>query len=177
MSPTQFAPKRDRQTVRDDGTALKKIIQDVKIRPLISQQDERGEVVEMFDPRWGFHDAPLVYVYQVRIRPKKVKGWVYHELQEDRIFFCKGTMQAVLYDNREHSPTYQTLNKFIFSERNPSILVIPPFVFHAIQNIGEEEAIFINMPTKPYNHQNPDKYRLPLENDIIPYSFEDSSGG
>ena len=30
--------------------------------------------------------------------------------------------------------------------------------------------------TKPYDHANPDKYRLPLDTDQIPYRFEDVSG-
>ena len=41
--------------------------------------------------------------------------------------------------------------------------------WHAVQNVGHEEAAFINMPSQPYRHDDPDKYRLPLENDVIPY--------
>ena len=40
--------------------------------------------------------------------------------------------------------------------------------WHAVQNVGHEEAAFINMPSQPYRHDDPDKYRLPLENDVIP---------
>jgi hypothetical protein len=25
------------------------------------------------------------------------------------------------------------------------------------------------MPSEPYRHDDPDKYRLPLDNDVIPY--------
>jgi dTDP-4-dehydrorhamnose 3,5-epimerase len=31
----------------------------------------------------------------------------------------------------------------------------------------------MNLPTRPYNHEDPDKYRLPLKNDYIPFSFDD----
>jgi dTDP-4-dehydrorhamnose 3,5-epimerase len=46
---------------------------------------------------------------------------------------------------------------------------IPAGVWHAVQNVGHDEAAFINMPSQPYRHDDPDKYRLPLENDVIPY--------
>jgi hypothetical protein len=32
------------------------------------------------------------------------------------------------------------------------------------------------MPTRPYNHGDPDVYRLPVRNDVIPYSFTERPG-
>jgi dTDP-4-dehydrorhamnose 3,5-epimerase len=34
----------------------------------------------------------------------------------------------------------------------------------------------VNFPTRPYDHASPDKYRLPLDTDEIPYEFEDPRG-
>ena len=99
-----------------------------------------------------------------------------HEKQDDRIFISRGVFRWVLFDNRPDSLTYKLLNDFTFSERNRAILVIPRGVFHAVQNIGTSEAIFINMPTRPYDHADPDKYRLPLDNDVIPFRFDKASG-
>ena len=45
-----------------------------------------------------------------------------------------------------------------------------------MKNIGQTEAVFINLPTRAYNHEDPDKYRLPLKNDLIPFSFDDAPG-
>jgi dTDP-4-dehydrorhamnose 3,5-epimerase len=36
--------------------------------------------------------------------------------------------------------------------------------------------MLINMPSQAYNHANPDKYRLPINNDYIPYKFETNPG-
>ncbi len=82
------------------------LIEGVRIRRAVTHPDERGTVCELFNPAWGFHSDPLVYVYQVTIRPGQVKGWVVHCLQDDRIFLSQGTMKAVLFDDREASPTY-----------------------------------------------------------------------
>jgi len=64
----------------------------------------------------------------------------------------------------------------VVSERNRALVVFPQGVYHAIQNIGESEATFVNMPTRAYDHADPDKYRLPIRNDLIPYAFDDGPG-
>jgi dTDP-4-dehydrorhamnose 3,5-epimerase len=56
------------------------------------------------------------------------------------------------------------------------LVIIPHGVFHAVQNVGNSDALFFNLPTRPYNHAAPDKYRLPLDPDQIPYRFDSSLG-
>jgi dTDP-4-dehydrorhamnose 3,5-epimerase len=34
----------------------------------------------------------------------------------------------------------------------------------------------INLPTCPYDHADPDKYRLPIKNELIPFDFDDGPG-
>ena len=164
---------QDRQTVTPEGKTIGKQIKDLVIRPAHTHADRRGEVVEIYNPAWKIHPAPMVYAYQASIRPKEIKGWIVHKKQDDRIYTCLGVMRWVFYDLREKSPTYQLLNQFTFSERNRVLFVIPAGVYHAVQNVGETEAIFINLPTRPYDHADPDKYRLPPKNDLIPFDFDD----
>ncbi len=78
----------------------------------------------------------------------------------------------MLYDDRPHSKTYQMVNSLCFSDQNRVLISYPSHVYHAFQNIGENEAVLINMPTRAYNHAKPDKYRLPLDTDKIPYRFD-----
>ncbi len=141
-----------------------------------TQIDERGEICEIYNPAWGLMDAPLVYVYQAIIRPGKIKGWVYHELQEDRLFVSLGTLKIVLFDMRDDSPTAGMINEVHLSERNRGLLIIPRLVAHAVQNIGNCDALFVNMPTRPFNHSAPDKIRIPLNSEKIPYSFSSGPG-
>ena len=121
---------------------------------------------------WDLHPDPLVYVYQSTLRPGAIKGWIVHEQQDDRLFLNVGVMRWVLYDSRTASPTCGLLNDLVFSERNRALLIIPRGVYHAVQNIGTNDAMFINMPTRPYDHGDPDKFRLPLHNDRIPFDFD-----
>lgn len=176
MSDTFSRAAKDRQTVTPDWQPVQPQITGVVIKRIPPLEDERGELCEVYSPSWGVHEAPLVYVYQTMIRPKKVKGWVVHEKQDDRLFISLGTLRVALFDNRPDSPTYKLLSIFTIGDRNRALVVIPRGVFHAIQNVGEADAYFINMPTLPYNHGDPDKYRLPLKNGLIPFTFDDEPG-
>jgi dTDP-4-dehydrorhamnose 3,5-epimerase len=169
-------PSPDRQTVTPDGEPMADRIAGVKVRAAITHPDERGEVCEIYNPAWGFHEAPLVYVYQVCIRPRRVKGWVVHREQDDRLFVSLGVVKIVLYDDRPGSPTHGRVNEIYLGERNRGLITIPSGVYHAIQNVGETDAILINLPTRPFNHARPDKFRLPLDTDQIPYRFADRLG-
>jgi dTDP-4-dehydrorhamnose 3,5-epimerase len=169
-------PRKDRQTVTADWKSVLPRIDGVVIKRVPPVEDERGEICEVYRPSWGINPDPLVYVYAITIRPGKIKGWVQHKLQEDRIFLLRGAIRIVLFDDRPPSPTYKQLDQFVLSERNRGLAVFPRGVYHAIQNIGETEALFVNMPTTAYDHANPDKYRLPIKNDLIPFAFEDPPG-
>jgi dTDP-4-dehydrorhamnose 3,5-epimerase len=96
---------------------------------------------------------------------------VLHVEQDDRLFFGFGDLKVVLYDARSDSPSRGRLNELFFGEHNRALLRIPRGVFHAMQNVGRTDCVFVNMPTRPYRHEDPDKYRLPLDTDEIPYAF------
>ena len=169
-------PIRDRQTVTPAGQRTDALIDGVVVRRIAPQEDERGEICEIFDPRWNVLPAPLVYVYQATVRPGYVKGWIVHREQDDRLFVAIGRVRIVLYDDRPESPTHRMLNVFTITERNRALVVIPHNVYHAVQNVGECEAVYVNMPSEPYKHEAPDKLRLPLKNDLIPFDFGDACG-
>ena len=118
MSSEKPAPRKDAATVTPDGKSLKRLIDGVVVRYQQPIEDRRGEVLEVYRSSWGVHADPLVYVYEVRLKPGAIKGWVVHEHQDDRLFF-------------------------------------------------------VNMPTRPYEHESPDKLRLPLKTPMIPFDFDD----
>lgn len=169
--------KKDVQTVTPEGRPIAPRIHGVVLREAVTQTDDRGTLCEIFNPAWGLHPAPLAYVYQFTIRPGKIKGWHIHHLHDDRIFLSQGAIKVVLYDTRKDSPTFGAVNEIYRGEHQRDLMVIPAYVFHAHQNIGHADALLISMPTRAYNHADPDVYRLPVENDVIPYRFEERLGG
>jgi len=168
--------EKDEQTVTPEGELVGPTIDGVVVRPANTIVDERGEIFELYDPAWGVLDAPLVYAYHILIRPGKVKGWVYHELQDDRLAVVSGAVRIVLYDMRDGSPTQGAVQEINLSERNRALVVIPRRVVHAVQNIGDVDATFVNMPSRPYDHVNPDKYRIDIRSGQVPYEFDRGLG-
>jgi dTDP-4-dehydrorhamnose 3,5-epimerase len=164
-------PQRSPQTVTPQGERVAPLIDGVRIRRATTHSDERGTLCEVYDPRWRFTEEPLVYVYQVTIRPGQLKGWVLHQTYEDRLFFSQGTVKVALYDVRQDSPTRGMVNELFFDPHQRSLLRIPRGVWHAMRNVGSDDAMFINSPTAPYNHQQPDKWLLPADTPRIPYEI------
>lgn len=169
-------PKKDPAWINPDGSRLTPLIDGVVIRNATTQVDDRGTLCEILNPAWGVHPAPFTYIYQFTIHPGKIKGWHSHHQHDDRIFLSQGMVKVVLYDDRPDSPTRGMVNEIYRSELHRSIMVIPIRVWHAHQNLGTTEALFISMPTRAYNHADPDVFRLPLDNDVIPYKFEHKPG-
>ena len=172
ISMTQPEPIQDRQTVTPQGESLAQLPAGVSFYDVPIQIDERGAVRELFDLRWNWHLDPLVFVYCFTIRPGVIKGWGMHKRHEDRYYVLSGEMEAVLYDERPDSPTRGLVAKIVLSEYRGRLMNIPAGVWHADRNLGSKDVVVINFPTIPYDHANPDKYRLPLNTERIPHKFE-----
>jgi dTDP-4-dehydrorhamnose 3,5-epimerase len=163
----EFAVK-DRATVTSDGEPVREPIAGVSVHHPRTQADERGTLCEVYDSRWGFTDEAVTFVYVVTINPGQVKGWSVHLAQDDRMFFEAGTTRLTLYDGRRASETFGNVNVLHAGAHDRALVRIPPGVYHAVRNVGDDVAVFLNLPSHPYDHGAPDKYRLPLDTLVIP---------
>jgi dTDP-4-dehydrorhamnose 3,5-epimerase len=176
LDQTLAAASRDKQTVTPESKTIAPLVEGVRIREVPTHTDERGSVVEIYDLRWKWHQAPLVSAHCFTVRPGFVKGWGLHKTHEDRYFILQGYMDLVLYDPRPESSTCGQVCRIPMSELNRRMVNIPKFVWHAEHNVGSTDVVVIDMPTEPYDHANPDKYRLPIDTPLIPYSFGGARG-
>jgi dTDP-4-dehydrorhamnose 3,5-epimerase len=161
----------DLPTVDASGQRLTTEIDGVVYSRAVSHVDHRGSLTEAVNFDDGFWDEPVVYSYLFTINPGRIKGWGMHRKQADRYFVCRGDIRVVLYDGRVKSPTHEKFAQFHFSEGSRGRLLIPPGVWHADQNWGNTEAILMNFPTRPFNREQPDKYRIGPESNEIPFDF------
>jgi len=146
------------------------MIEGVKVKKSNPISDERGWLMEIL--RWDdeiFEKFGQVYI--TTAYPGVVKAWHYHKLQTDNFTCIKGMMKVALYDPRKGSKTYGEINEFFIGEKNPLLIKVPPMVYHGFKAIGDETAYFLNIPTLPYNHKEPDEYRLSPDTDKIPYDW------
>lgn len=163
--------RRDQQTVASDGASVAQLIDGVVIRDLVTHVDERGSLCELFDLRWPEYPDPFFYSYFFTIRPGVVKGWNLHQKHEDRYALIQGEMELVLYDTRPWSPTCGMLNRLKLTPYRRQLVNVPKHVWHADHNIGSTDVLVVNYPTMAYDHRSPDKYRLPIDTPLIPFSF------
>jgi dTDP-4-dehydrorhamnose 3,5-epimerase len=147
------------------------MIHDVKVKKLRVIPDDRGRLMEMLradDPEF----EAFGQVYLSTTYPGVVKAWHYHKLQKDHFVCVKGTVKLVLADTREGSPTKGEITEFVIGEHNPVLVQVPIGVYHGWKCLGSEEAYVINLPTKTYNYDEPDEYRLdPHHNGVIDYDW------
>ena len=126
--------------------------------------------MELLRSDWDLYER-FGQVYLTTVYPGVVKAWHYHKKQTDNMICIKGMLKLALYDSRKSSSTYKQVNEIFFGERKPLLVKIPPLVYHGFKAIGGETAYDINVPTQPYNYQEPDEFRLPPDTKQIPYDW------
>ncbi len=151
------------------------MIEGVKIKQLKVLSDERGFLMEMLRCDDDFFQK-FGQVYLTVAYPGAVKGWHYHKKQTDHFAVVSGMLKVVLYDIRDDSPTKGEVNEFFMGEKNPILLVIPPYVLHGMKGIGTEPGYLVNCPTEPYDYKNPDEYRVDPHDNDIPYDWARKDG-
>lgn len=156
--------------MKEKSHIKKDLIDGVKIKPLKYNIDDRGRLMEILR---NDDDIFLKFgqVYITTAYPGVVKAWHAHKYQYDNITCIVGAVKLALYDDREGSPTRGWINEFYLTDLQPILIQIPPLVWHGFKNIGVSETVVLNIPTQPFNHDNPDELRLPPDG-VIPYSWE-----
>ena len=167
--------KKDPQLITSDWQKLEELIDGVSVREVLHVPRDHGVITEVFRPEWDPTGLPVVHIYQSRLYPGALGAWSCHAQNTDRLFVNQGNIKIVLYDGRDESRTFGKLNELHAGDARPCLLVLPPGIWHGLQNLGSQEALVLNMPTRPYNYEDPDHYRLPYDAPEIPYSWR--SGG
>ena len=163
--------RKDKPTVAADGMLLRTLLSGVEIREVRNIVTRNGLTTEVYRSDWKSGDAPVAQALYVSLRPGAISAWHCHEAQLDRIFVVNGSVKLVLYDGRDGSPTAGGVNEFFLERARPTLVTVPPGIWHGLQNLGAADSAFLNFFDRVYVHDNPDEWRLPPANDVIPYRF------
>jgi dTDP-4-dehydrorhamnose 3,5-epimerase len=163
--------RKDKPTVTAEGQQLRTLFAGVEVREVRNIVTRNGLTTEVYRSDWQAGAAPIQQTLYVSLRPRAVSAWHCHEAQLDRIFVVQGSIKLVLFDGRENSPTLGEINEFFLDRARPTLVTIPPGVWHGMQNLGASDCAFLNFFDRLYEHGNPDEWRLPPTNDAIPYRF------
>jgi len=144
----------------------KSLIADSMLVPLRAYVDDRGYLIEVIrkarpktDP-WSVCEK-FGQVYLVGNFGKgTIRAFHKHEKLWDFFFISHGSAKFVLVDDRETSPTYRATGTFVISERNPSLLVVPPGVYHGWMSL-EDGTQMVSIASEIYDREKPDEIRIP----------------
>jgi dTDP-4-dehydrorhamnose 3,5-epimerase len=151
------------------------MIDGVKIKKLGVIPDQRGRLMEVLR-----RDDDLFQkfgqVYMTTTYTGVVKAWHKHEKQADNIACVAGMIKMALYDGRPGSPTHKEVNEFYLGVHNPVLVQVPAGIYHGWMGVSLEEAVIINIPTEPYDREQPDEQRLDPHDNDIPYVWKRRDG-
>jgi dTDP-4-dehydrorhamnose 3,5-epimerase len=153
------------------------MIQDIAVRNLQINADERGSLTEIWRSDWDFFsdgDEPAMSYVSVTY-PGIIRAWHRHDRgQIDHFVVLSGKAKVGVYDDREESPTRGELGTFVIGEGKMNALRVPGDCWHGFKSVGDKRTVLINFPTNLYNYEDPDEERLPYDTDKIPFDWEES---
>ncbi len=139
-------------------------VQQIRVR-----EDDRGYLFEVIHGSDGFVSR-FGQVYMVGDRIEYVVR-AYHKHEELHDWFCivHGSAKFVLIDDREQSPTYRKADILVGTSRTPSLIVVPPGIYHGWMSL-EPDTLMCSTASHEYNQAKPDEVRVP------PNSFDELLG-
>ena len=122
-------------------------------KPIKPFLDDRG---------WSYHDIFGDVVggqvnYSVQF-PGVVKAWHRHKKQTDYFCVLMGNIRVATHD----SETGETKTYFM-GEQNPSILKVPPGLWHGFTCLGDKPCGLLYFMTERYDPDDPDEERAPWD--------------
>jgi len=90
--------------------------------------------------------------------PDVVKAWHRHQRQTDFWICLQGCMKAGIYDEIG-GRVWQA----VIGEKNPGVLIIPPFLWHGVKTVGPTSASLLYYTTLAYDSSDPDEERRPFD--------------
>jgi len=147
-------------------------IDGMRFYTVTSVPSKSGVVTELWRPEWLGADTRPAHVVHVTMASYAETNWHCHKRQHDLLFVVNGRIRIAFYDDRDGSPTFHHLDLRTFSQSDPTLIAIPPGVWHALQNLDGEPAAFVTMNDQPFSYESPDDWRLPVGDRHLPRPFD-----
>jgi dTDP-4-dehydrorhamnose 3,5-epimerase len=163
--------RKDSAHIDRDWKIDRRLIEGVRTRDVRNIVTANGVTTELYRPDWGIVEGTVQQVIHVALRGGAISAWHQHRGRWDFLFVVGGHLRVVLHDPRPESPTQGQIDVFHLSPARPTLLAVPPWIWHGVQNLSNEASCFVNMFDRPYDYADPDEWRLPVDTDVIPYVF------
>jgi dTDP-4-dehydrorhamnose 3,5-epimerase len=153
---------KDKQSVLPGGRRVgSPNIQGVQIFELGNVLTRSGSVLEVFRTDWEVVKIQPRHVIWVQMNPGAVTDWHRHLRQTDHLVAVTGSIKVGLWDGRPDSPSSGKADVIRFGALQPALVIVPPGVWHGLRNESGQPAGYLNVNDQPYDHADPDNFRLP----------------
>ena len=156
--------------------ADEQLIEGVQFKQLITHNDGRGFFRELVRSSDAFFEEGFGQWSHSRMQQNTVKAWHYHHRQIDWWYVALGVLHAVLFDNREESPTFGKKMEFLLGEGEANAITavvrIPQGVLHGCKVLTSSAHLFY-ITSHTYNPD--DEGRFPFNSDIVSHSWGEES--
>ena len=153
----------------------RRLIEGVVLRPVRHVPKGNGALVEIYRSDWQVDTLGVDQVFHVWLNSGGLSAWHAHEHTTDRLFVTSGMIRVALFDARSDSPTCGLVNEFKVGTLQPALIVIPPKVWHGVQNLGPAPAGLLNLVDQAYRYEDPDHWRVPPDTPAIPFRWSPST--
>ena len=163
---------KDSQSITADWQPTRQsLIAGVRVHEIKNVIKGNGLLTEIYRKAWDLDDLPIAQVFQVLLHPKSLSAWHAHADTTDRLFVNQGLIRIVLYDGRDESSTRGHINEFRLGLVRPALIVVPPQVWHGVQNFGPDTSALLNLVDRAYEYEDPDHWRISEDSPQIPYHW------
>ncbi len=123
--------------------------------------DDRGQVTFVND--FDFKDVKRCYMVE-NFSINTIRAWHGHQKEGKYVFVVSGSaiVAAVKMDNLETPDKNNEVNRFILSDRQPSILYIPAGYANGFKSL-EADTKIIFFSTSSLEESKGDDYRFPVD--------------
>ena len=129
-------------------------------RVIPSSQGEVRHVLKNTDPEFSLDALPFGEAYISILFPDLRKDWKLHTGSVSRLAVLQGTIEFVMHDMRETSPTFGQFQRETVGDQQYGLLVVPAGVAATWRNVSEGNTMILNIATLPHD---------PAESKIIPF--------
>lgn len=145
------------------------MIEGLKVVELKVHADDRGYLMEILRSV-DEHFTKFGQVYLVGdVARGTIRAFHKHNVLWDYFFISHGTAKFAFRDDRPQSTTYGQMETVVIGEHNPSLIVVPPGVFHGWMSL-EDDTQMVSIASEVYNRERPDEVRVPP--DSFGYTWE-----
>jgi len=100
-----------------------------------------------------------------------IKGFHWHERQDDLWFAATGKIMVVMHDLRVDSQTFGQTQVLYAGRDDYKLIVIPTGVAHGYKVISKEPVLLFYHTTEVYDPKNPDEKRIPWNDPKIGFDW------